>query len=229
MLARFAAAVVCVVTQQAFAESASLVGSWHADDGRTYYEVHFRPDHTFTLFARVSSRNSELAVARMGEEFGTWQIAGDRVVLDSTGASPRQSRVSLRFRLSDGSLRMQRFYDTPRTDTYRRLHLPMCAELRSAAHAVLDERTLVGRWRGHYRTHNTEFAFQPDRRVEFYSWDLGSRRKFSEATWRLGKDVLSMKAHPDNERIIWHILRVGRRCMVVSDGSEMSYALQRID
>jgi hypothetical protein len=111
MLARFAAAVVCVVTQQAFAESASLVGSWHADDGRTYYEVHFRPDHTFTLFARVSSRNPELAVARMGEEFGTWQIAGDRVVLDSTGVSPKQqSRVSLRFRLSDGSLRMQRFY-----------------------------------------------------------------------------------------------------------------------
>src|SRR5438876_553120 len=53
MLARFAAAVVCIVTQQAFAESASLVGSWHADDGRTYYEVHFRPNHTFTLIART--------------------------------------------------------------------------------------------------------------------------------------------------------------------------------
>jgi hypothetical protein len=105
----------------------------------------------------------------------------------------------------------------------------MCAQLRSAAHDVLDERTLVGRWRGHYRTHDTEFAFQRDRRVDFYSWDLGSRRKFSEATWRLRKDVLRMKAHSDDERITWHILRVGRRCIVVSDGSEMSYALQRID
>ena len=140
MLARFTAAVVCIVTQLAFAASASLVGSWHADDGRTYYEVHFRPDHTFTLFARMSTRNPELAVAQMGEQFGTWQIASDRVVLDSNEVSPkRQSHVSLRFWLSDDSLRLQRFYDTPRADTYRRLHLPVCAELRSAAHDVLDE------------------------------------------------------------------------------------------
>lgn len=230
MLTRFFAAVVCIVTQQAFAESASLVGSWHADDGRTYYEVHFRSDHTFTLFARMSARNPELAVAQMGEQVGTWQIAGDRLVLDSTEVWPkRQSHVSLRFRLRDDSLRLQRFYDAPRTDTYRRLHLPACAELRSAAHEVLDQRTLVGQWRGHYRTHDTEFAFQPDRRVDFYSHDLGSRRKFSEATWRLRKDVVSMKAHRDDGRITWHILRVGRRCMVVSDGSEMSYTLQRIE
>src|SRR5207249_4801453 len=176
MLTRFAAAVVCIVTQQTFAESASLVGSWRADDGRTYYEVHFRSDHTFTLFARVSMRNPELAVAQMGEQFGTWQVAGDQVVLDSTEASSkRQSRVSLRFRLSDHSLRLQRFYDNPRTDTYRRLRVPVCGDVGLRAHAALDERALVGRWRGHYRTHDTEFAFQPDRRVDFYSWDLGSR------------------------------------------------------
>src|SRR5207244_4047899 len=199
MLVRLAAAIVCIVTQQAFAASASLVGSSHADDGRTYYDVHFRPDHTFTLFARMSTRNPELAVAQMGEEFGTWQVAGDRVVLDSTEVSPkRQSHVSLRFRLTNGSLRLQRFYDTPRADTYRRLHLPVCDELRSAAHNMLDERTLIGRWRGHYRTHDTEFAFQPDRRVDFYSWDLGTRRKFAEAIWRLRKDVVSMKEHRDD-------------------------------
>ena len=59
--------------------------------------------------------------------------------------------------------------------------------------------------------------------------DLGSRRKFSEATWRLKKGVVSMEAHRDDGHITWHILRVGRRCMVVSDGSEMSYTLQRIE
>src|SRR5438128_12598201 len=107
MLARLAAALVCVVTQQAFAESASLVGSWHADDGRTYYEVHFRPDHTFTLFARMGTPNPELAVAQMGEEFGTWQVAGDRAVLDSAEVSQKpQLHVSLRCRLSAGSLRL---------------------------------------------------------------------------------------------------------------------------
>src|SRR5205823_1833748 len=88
-------AVVCIVTQQAFAESASLVGSWHADDGRTYYEVHFRPNHTFTLFARMSTRNPELAVAQMGEQSGTWQIAGDRIVLDSAEISPKRLGISL--------------------------------------------------------------------------------------------------------------------------------------
>jgi hypothetical protein len=234
MLARLAAAVVCVVTQQAFAESASLVGSWHADDGRTYYEVHFRPDHTFTLFARMSTRNPELAVARMGEQFGTWQIAADRVVLASTEVSPkRQSRVTLRFRLSDDSLRMQRFYDTPRTDTYRRLHLPMCAEFRSAAHVVLDERTLIGRWRGHYRTHDTEFSFEPDRRVTLYSWDLGDRRKFEDATWHFSRGVITIKPGKDSlmsdSHIRWRIIRTGSSCLVVTDGSEMSYTLRRVE
>jgi len=197
MLARFAAAVVCIVTQQAFAESASLVGSWHADDGRTYYEVHFRPNHTFTLFARMSTRNPELAVAQMGEQSGTWQIAGDRIVLDSAEISP------------------------------------VCAEFRSAAHAVLDERTLVGRWRGHYRTHDTEFSFEPDRRVTLYSRDLGDRRKFEEATWHFSRGVITIKPGKDSlmsdSHIRWRILRTGSSCLVVSDGSEMSYTLRRVE
>ncbi len=228
MLARFAAVLVCLVTQ-AFAESTSLVGSWYADDSRTYYEMHFRSNHTFALFARMSTRNPELAVAQMGEQFGTWRRAGDRVVLDSTEASAnRQSHVSLRFRLSGDSLRVQRFYDTSRSDTYRRLNLPVCANSHSAARD-LNKRALVGGWRGHYRTHDTEFAFQPNGRVDVYSRDRGSRRKFLEATWRLRKNVVIMNTHQGGGRITWRILRVGRHCMVVSDGSEMSYALQRIE
>jgi hypothetical protein len=55
------------------------IGSWKSDNGRVYAEIHFRPDHSFTLFNRMSMRNRELAVAEMAEQFGTWRVEGDRL------------------------------------------------------------------------------------------------------------------------------------------------------
>ncbi len=230
MLARLATvAVLWIAAQHALADARSILGSWSSDDHRTYYEVHFRPDHTFSLFARISMHNASLAAPQMGEQFGTWHIAGDRIALDSIERdSKRQFHLKLRFRLANHTLTLQRFYDPAYTDTYHRLSLPVCTELHSVHHVLPDEQALVGVWRGHYRTHDAEFVFQPNRHVAFYSWDLGIRRQFSEGTWRLKKDRVSMKAHGDADRISWRILHVGRRCMVVTDGTEMSYTLQRV-
>jgi hypothetical protein len=232
MLARLIAAVVLSVTaQQVFAVARlQIVGSWQSDDGRGYAEAHFRADHTFTLFTRMSMKNPTLAVARMSEQFGTWHIAGDRMVLDSTQrGSKERSRIDLKFTVGEHSLKMQRVWDASGTDRYRRMTLPRCAETRFATYKLADERALVGRWRGHYRTHDTEFAFDSSRRVTLYSWDLGNRRKFSEATWHLRKNTIRIKPTKDDlDGITWQVIRVGKSCLVVSDGSEMSYTLQRV-
>jgi hypothetical protein len=232
MLARVVAAVVLSVTAQQVLAVArpQIVGSWRSDDGRGYAEAHFRADHTFTLFTRMGMKNPTLAVARMNEQFGTWHLAGDRVVLDSTErGSKKRSRITLKFTAGEHSLKMQRLWDASGRDRYRRMTFPRCAETRLATDKLPDERGLVGRWRGHYRTHDTEFAFESGRRVTLYSWDLGNRFKFSEATWRLRKNTIRIKPTKDDlDEITWHVIRAGKCCLVINDGSEMSYTLQRV-
>jgi len=235
MLARFAAAVVLfIVAEQAFAaSSAQIVGSWKSDDGRAYSEVHFRADHSFTLFNRMSMRNPVLAVGHMAEQFGTWRVESHRLKLDSTDCTwNKRSQISLTFTVNNRRLKMQSIYDRTRTDTYTGMNLPSCAEGAAATTHSLDQRALVGRWRGHYRTHETEFCFEPGRRVTLYSWDLGDRQKFEDATWHFSRDVITIKPAKDSlmsdSRIRWRVIRSAASCLVVSDGSEMSYALQRV-
>jgi hypothetical protein len=236
MLARFATAVVLsVAAEQAFAVSSEqIVGSWKSDDRRAYSEVHFRADHSFTLFSRMSMRNPALAVGQMAEQFGTWRIESHRLKLDSTDRTwNKQSQISIAFTATKRRLRMQSVYDRTRTDTYTRMNLPSCAEGAAAASHPFDQRALVGRWRGHFRTHDTEFSFETGRRVTIYGWDLGDRMKFEDATWHFSRDVITIKPRKESlmsdSQIRWRIIRTGDSCLVVSDGSSMSYTLRRVE
>jgi hypothetical protein len=234
MLARFAAAVLLpIVSAQAFAASpAQICGTWTSDDGRGYSEVQFRADHSFTLFTRMSLRNPTLAIAQVAEQFGTWRIAGDRLKLESTQRwSNKREPISLRFRLRQRSLAMQSVFYASRTDTYSRMTIPPCTDTPSSADLPFDEQKMLGKWRGHYRTHDAEFSFEPGRHVSLYWWDLGDRRKFEEATWHLKKNTIIINPTKDASdfEIKWQVMRAGDGCLVVSDGYEMSYTLHRVE
>jgi|GEM_PF-6555427 len=232
MLTRVAAAIgLFVISEQAFpASSAQIVGSWGSDDGRAYAEVHFRSDHSFTLFTRMSLRNPVVAIAQMGERFGTWQIAGDRVQLDSTQhGSKERSQIKMRFSVSKRSLKMQSVYDASRTDTYSRMSLPSC-QPRSPARHTFTRDDLVGSWRCHYRTHDTEFVFQSGGRAMLYVWDLGDRRKISDLFWRCVGTTVTMR-EPNgivsaDDGFLWNIIGSSRDCLIIRHGS-MTYTLRR--
>ena len=235
MLARFATALLLsVALGQALAASPTqIVGSWQSDDGQAYSEIHFRPDYSFTFFSRTSMKNPELAVTELAEQFGTWRVEDHQLKLDSTQRRDiKRTRISLQFNLTNDRLRMQRVYDPAKTDTYTRLSLPSCAEGTTAAALHVSTEALIGRWRGHCRTHDTEFSFEASNRASLYAWDLGDRRKFEDATWHLSKNVITIKPKDSfmaDSQIRWTIIHIDDKCLVVSDGSEMSYTLQRIE
>jgi hypothetical protein len=215
------------------ASPAQIVGSWKSDDGRNYSEIHFRPDHSFTHFSRISMKNPTLILWQMAEQSGVWSVEGERLKLDSMRrGSNERSQNTVRFRVANHTLTMQNFYDRTKTDNYRRLSLRSCAETAVSNHPF-NQQDLIGRWRGHYRTHETEFSFQRPNHVTFYSWDLGDRLKFSEATWRLIGNTITINPPRSSlsfgHVIRWKIIRAGGSCVVVSDGSSMSYTLQRVE
>jgi hypothetical protein len=178
-------------------------------------------------------KNPELAVTEMAEQFGTWRVEDHQLKLDSTQRwDKKRTRINLQFSVTNGRLRMQRVYDPAKTDTYSRMSLPSCAEGTKAAALRFNTDVLIGRWRGHYRTHDTEFSFEAANRASLYAWDLGDRRKFEDATWHLSKNVITIKPKDSlmaDSQIRWTIIHIGYKCLVVSDGSEMPYTLQRIE
>lgn len=175
-------------------------------------------------------RNPEIAIAPMGEQSGTWQIAGDQVQLDSTQrGSKERSQIKIRFRLSKRSLKMQRIYDSSRTDTYSRMSLPSC-QPRSPARHTFIRGDLVGSWRCHYRTHDTEFVFQSAGRAMLYVWDLGDRRKILDLFWHCAGTTITMR-EPNgtvsaDDGFRWNIIGSSRDCLIVHHRS-MTYTLRR--
>jgi hypothetical protein len=122
---------------------------------------------------------------------------------------------------------MQDIFIQSKTYTFKRLRLPACAGPLVPASGNLDKSVLIGRWRGHYRTHDAEFSLEPGNYFSIAAWDLGDRHKVSEGTWRLSRNEVVMKTREADERIDWTIVRAGANCLVVRHGPSMTYTLQR--
>lgn len=222
LLSLIAAPAVAVRSEQ-------LIGGWKSDNGRAYSELHFRPDHSFTLFSRMSTANQELAVADMAEQFGTWRVEGDRLKLNSMRRwSKERSRISIRFEIANGVLRLQDAYDSKKTDIYRRLKSPSCPSQWAVSNRSFSENDLLGRWRCHYRTHDCEFLFEPRHKVSAYAEGV----RVLEGSWQVKGSGLTIKPRvkrPDgtNARISWTIVRSSTGCLRISNGSSMAYTLER--
>jgi hypothetical protein len=224
MLTRIAIALgLFVISDQVFAASSTqIVGSRRRDDGQTYAEMHFRSDHSFTLFTRMSLRNPVVAIAQMGERFGAWQIVGDQVQLDSTRyGSKERSQIKMRFSISNRSLKMQSDYDPSRIDIYSRMKLPSCHPRASARNTFIRD-DLVGCWRCHYRTNESEFVFHPTGRAMLYVWDPGDRRKISDLIWGCVGTTVTM--HEPNgivsadDGFLWSVIGSSRDCLIIRHG-----------
>src|SRR6266403_2252008 len=231
MLTRYSAVVlvaICSVTLRADTTH-QVIGAWQSDDGRGYAEIHFRPDHSCTLFNRPSLKNRELAVADMAEQSGTWQVGGDRMKFYLTRHWPKERwQRSVRFRVRNGVLSMQNVYDRTRTDMYSRLSLPPCAGI-PAPTSRLREEDILGEWRGHYRTHDVQFVFESGNRATAYSEGI----EIYHGTWRAAGRVITIEPHFKhdeglNHRIVWTVLHQGQHCLTIGDGSSMSYVLQHL-
>jgi hypothetical protein len=222
---RIAAAVAFLLLSERLsaAPATKIIGAWKADDGRGYAEVHFRADHSFTLFARMSMNSPIVAMTQMAEKFGTWEIVGERLHLDSQDyTSRKRSQIFVMFRLNKHSMTMQNIFIPSETDTYDRLHLHPCADPLFPPSGNLDKSILIGRWRSHYRTHDAEFSFEPGNYFSISAWDLGDRLKISQGTWRLSRNEVVMKTREADERIDWTIIRVGANCLVIRHGPSMT-------
>jgi hypothetical protein len=214
----------------AFAASPEqLVGLWRSTSEERFSEIDLRRDGSFTSFSR---NNAILAVVPLQEQFGTWHIAGDRLTLNATDSYSKK-RSQKRLQLMEISKNRLEITVSGHTDTYRRIHLPICSEVSAETRAVREEE-LIGIWRCHYRTHDYEFSFQRGHRVTLYGADPPDRpSKMYTGSWKLKGNTLTTMPPRDSldtpdEKSVWRITQIGRQCLVFLDDSSMPYVLQRL-
>jgi hypothetical protein len=221
---------IALVASATASPADKLLGSWKWDDGKGYSEIQFRADNTFTWFNRLSVKNRELVLSAMTEISGRWLIDGNRLTLDGTERPYKESfRGSLRFSVNDGRLRVQRASGGSKVDTYTRFRLARC-EPSMGPNQALEARDLIGRWRGHYRTHDSEFIFRQHGIGALYALDAAKPMKVFDLIWNLSGNVLMMRQPhgkiSEDEGILWEITAFFGNCFTVRHGS-MTYTFVR--
>lgn len=206
-----------------------LAGLWRNTNEERFAEIDLRRDGSFTSFNR---NNAILAVVPLQEQFGTWHIDGDRLTLNATDSYSKQHSRK-RFKLVEIAKEKIRLRLDGHTDTYTRIHLPVCSGAATDVQRV-HEGDLIGTWRGHHRTHDYEYSFQRGHRVTISGSDPPEQpRKMYTGSWKLKGTTVTIKPprdslHTPDEKAVWHITHVGKDCLVFGDGSSMSYVLERL-
>jgi hypothetical protein len=179
-------------------------------------------------FASLSRNNAVLAVVPLYEQSGSWQRRGKRLIINSVARGTREwtrnelqivtvSPRRLRVRTADGH-----------ADTYRRLPEPPCAPVSAHELGSTSSAALVGRWRGHYRTHEIEVSLRQRGRGAVWIWDIGSKPVHGNYTWQLANRKLVMTPQDNDGKIEWSVHTVERNCLSFDDGSGMRYTLERL-
>ena len=214
-----------LVASAGAAPADALVGWWRNDNEERFAEMQLRRDGQF---ASLSRNNAVLAVVPLHEQSGTWQLRGMRLIIDATTRhTDKQTRKQLRIvSVSPRSLRVRTA--DGHTDTYRRLPDPFCAPPPSPHHRRVLRDAVIGRWRGHYRTHEIEINVEGAGRGTIRTWDVGSRPSSYNYRWRLANNTLVMNPREGDGKIRWFLDSATGDCISFRDGSGMLYTLQRV-
>jgi hypothetical protein len=94
------------------------------------------------------------------------------------------------FTLVNDVLEMQNIFNPTITDTYRRLNLPTCIDASAVTSRSLSERDIIGRWLGHYHTHDFEFVLEAGHRAT----TCGEGIELSDGEWHLDGGILRLSS-----------------------------------
>jgi hypothetical protein len=116
-------------------------------------------------------------------------------------------------------------------DTYRRLRSPVCVDMQVRRDRGVPIDAVVGRWRGHYRTHELQLSLNRGGRAIMGASDPGRSSHTSCAcNWELRNNTLTLLPVKEEDRqgkIIWTLTAVDRDCLSFTDHASMLYTLQR--
>ena len=179
-------------------------------------------------FASLSRNNAILAVIPLHEQSGTWRLRGTRLIIDAaTRHTDERTRKQLRIvSVSPRALRVRTA--DGHTDTHRRLPDPSCAAAQSPHDRRISRDAVVGRWRGHYRTHEIEIKLDGGGRGTVRVWDAGTRASSYSYRWRLADTTLLMTPLDADGKIKWFLDSASDDCISFRDGSGMLYSLRRL-
>jgi hypothetical protein len=208
----------------------AIVGSWRNDNEERFTEMQIRKDGGF---ASLSRNDAIIAVIPLREQSGTWQLHGTRLTVDA--AEPHtHERTQKRLQIIDVTDRALRVRTLDgHIDTYRRLRHPTClgTEVRRRDGGVSID-AAVGRWRGHYRTHDLELSLNRGGRAIMGGSDPGHAYHASGVcTWQLRSKTLTLLPVKEEDRqgpIEWILTAMSRDCFSFTDHSGMVYTLQRV-
>jgi hypothetical protein len=221
--------VFALITSAKAALPDSIVGWWRNDNEERFTEMQLRRDGGF---ASLSRNNAIIAVIPLQEQSGTWELHGTRLTVDAV-APDTHARMQKRFKIVDvtGHSLVLGTMDG-HMDTYRRLRYPACVDTQSRRDRGVSIDAVVGRWRGHYRTHELELSLDRGGRAVMDSSDLGhSYHASGTCTWQLRTKILTLLPVKEEDRqgpIEWTLTTMSRDCFSFTDHSGMVYTLQRM-
>ncbi len=223
--ARFIALLAVASTAQATLPDA-IIGWWRNDNEERFAEIQLREDGRFASLAR---NNAIIAVVPLQEQSGTWHLRGSYLALDGTdGYSQERTQKQLQvIRVTDRMLRVRTV--DGHIDTYRRITYPACTDKHPSRDSGVSKKGVVGRWRGHYRTHEIEVVFGPKGNATVRYWDPGHRSvTTSEGRWRLAKSTLTITPLDKDGKMKWFLAGTNEDCISFTVGDGMAYGLQRV-
>ncbi len=208
---------------------AAIVGWWRDDNEERFTEMQLREDGRF---ASLSRNDAIIAVIPLREQSGTWQLQGTRLTLDAADPHTherRRQRLKI-IHVTDRALRLRTL--DGHIDTYRRLGYSTCSNTQLRRDRGVSIDAVVGRWRGHYRTHDVELSLSQGGRAIMGASDPGHAFRTSGAcTWQLTSKTLTLLPVKEEDRqgpIEWILTAMSRDCFSFTDHSGMVYTVQRV-
>ncbi len=211
---------------------AKLIGTWRYEDEDGVEEISFRPDHTFW---QLETSKKEFITPSPLEETGSWQLKGDQLLLDSVVTWNKQQNQFSRTVVSVGGTALViKTVDGSKSLLYKRLAEVAC-DPSSDPSSALSEATLLGSWQTHYNTHDYQYRFSRDGRVDlFYLFPDGLWQPLLAGEWHIENGKLFIQFQKDasgpiqEKEDIWTPIAIRANCIAMRGNSSRPCIMRRV-
>jgi hypothetical protein len=233
MLKHFVACITCVITLTActrFREH-KMIGTWRFENEDGVEEISLHQDHSFWS---LNTFKKELVEPSVIEQTGSWRLKGHQLLLDSTITwSKTRAQFSRTFVRVTNSALVMKSLDGTKNFSYQRLEEAACSS--SDPPARLTKAVLVGSWKTHYNTHDYQYRFGPDGRVELFAGISDDSRTLMEGHWDIKDDEVLIRFEKASygpldkeEEEKWTIIGVGPDCIALNSAPTRPRILRRM-
>ena len=177
-----------------------------------------------------------MSTPEVPEDKGTWRIEGNQIKVEAIWlfTQNRHSVTAALDRVS-GSL-VVADSDEPAPRTYRRFQIPACADATVlAAQQPLHDVDLIGSWRAHEDTLDSQYFFEANGRHSSRAFFLDDWHPLGEGEWHLAENRISIrkkKAGSESKRYIdesWLITARGKTCLRIQHEDGCEFIMERIN